>query len=520
MNQNFFKIIAIGILIFISTAYLQRLKAVENKSIEIILSSDNSIYEQGLYGIQSVIDREVKVTYLDIILAENVSIENYFRDLEGSGVPMVITIGPQASRAAKDNLNKIPVVFSMVNNPKSMGLGQSNFCGVSMDISAREFFQTLKDIRPSIQKVYGFYSLDDTGFSAGEGNYLDIEYKLLYQSKQVNSDNFTSKLNEIKEDAEAFYMISDPIYNQSRFEELSKFSKENGIILMTSFPTLVKVGATFAISPEYSKIGVETGLMANRILAKESDCKSERVLLPSQSAFYLNEEYASQSGVKIPEQISERAKQTKLFSAGITLLNEDKLKPAKLIFDTILKKDPSNKAAQTYQSLVIEKMTGTRTKELLKNAKQFYESNQFSQSRAEYQKVLVINPNNETAKEGYKLSILAQSEQERSKANQYAKVGKPFDAIREYLSSLRTLPSNQKSAAELAQIRRQESDKIPEYLNQGIKEYNDRDYDISIQTFENILLIDPNEKSAREYLRLSYKKKEAIQILQEKLKNE
>jgi hypothetical protein len=37
--------------------------------------------------------------------------------------------------------------------------------------------------------------------------------------------------------------------------------------------------------------------------------------------------------------------------------------------------------------------------------------------------------------------------------------------------------------------------------------------------FENILLINPEEKSAKEYLRLSYKKKEAIEILKEKLRN-
>ncbi|MCC5815389.1 MAG: peptide ABC transporter substrate-binding protein [Leptospira sp.] len=506
-------------LIILSLLFPHLVSADEPASIEVILSSDNSIYEQSLYGIQSVIEREVKISYLDIINSEYSSIESYFQNLENSGVPLVITIGPQATKVAKENLRKTPIVFSMVNNPKTLELGQKNLCGVSMDISVEEFFQTLKDIDPNIQNVVGFYSSDDTKFTAYEGAFLDLRYKLLYNSKQVKADEFSTKLKSLDEKTQAFYMISDPLYNQARFEELSKYSKENGIILMTSFPTLVRVGATFAISPEYSKIGVETGSMANRILNKESTCIDERVVLPSQSAFYLNEDYARESGIELPQQILERAKLTKLFAAGIALLNEDKLKSARKVFDVILKKDPDNKAAQTYQSLVIEKMTGTRTRELLANARKYYAASQYSYARAEYQKVLAINPNNDTAREGYKKSVLAQSEQERSRGNQLARSGKPFDAIKQYLSSLRTLSSNGKASADLAAIRRSESTKIPNYLKEGIAQYNERNYDKSIEIFENILLVDPNEKSAKEYLRLSYKKKDAIKILKNKLNN-
>lgn len=515
-NKSFIKR-KLEIIILVLTIVSTNIYSKESTSIEIVLSSDNSIYEQSLYGIQSVIDREVKISYLDIISSESSSLEVYFRDLESSGVPLVIAIGPQAAKAAKEYLLKTPVVFSMLNNPKTLGLGQKNLCGVSMDVPIEEFFQTLNDIDPTIQNVVGFYSNEDSSHIAKEGNYYDIKFKLLYNALQVKPENFKEQLNALDESVDAFYMISDPLYNQSRFEELSQFAKKNSIILMTAFPSLVKLGATFGISPDYSKIGVETGLMANRILSKETSCEEERVSLPSQSSFYINEEYAKESNIHLPPEIVERAKTTRLFSAGITLLNENKLKPAKVVFDAILKKDPTNKAAQTYQSLILEKLTGTRTKELLTNAKQFYEEKKYANSRSEYQKVLIINPNNEEAKEGYRVSILAQSEQERIKGNQFQANGKPFDAIREYLASLRTFSTNAKAQSDLQNLRRIESDKISGYLNTGIHEYNERNYDKSIAIFEDILLIDPNEKSAKEYLRLSYKKKEAIEILKKKL---
>lgn len=502
---------------FLYFSLVLSLSAKDKQSVEIILSSDNSIYEQSLYGIQSVLENEVKISYLDIIQSEYGSIEEYFQNLENTRIPMVITIGVQATKSAQEFLRNTPIVFSMVNNPKSLRLDDKNICGVSMDVSVGEYFQTLKDINPEYQKVVGFYSSEDSKFSAEEGNYFDLNYKLLYKSIKVSNDNFSDELKAIQEQTDAFYMISDPIYNQARFEELSKFSQKNGIVLMTSFPTLVKVGATFSISPEYSKIGVETGMMANRILQGESNCQKERVVLPSESAFYLNEEYASESGIRIPEVIVERAKMTKLFSAGITLLNEEKLNPAKKVFDIILKKDPTNKAAQTYQSIVIEKLTGTRTRKLLASAKKFYKAGQYSAARSEYQKVLSINPKNSEAKEGYRDSVQSQSEQERLRATQLARIGKPFDAIRMYLQSLRTLSTNQNTISELANIRRQESAKISGYTKSGIDQYNRRNYKEAIQIFENILLVDPSEKTAKEYLRLSYKKKEAIEKLKKKL---
>jgi len=111
------------------------------------------------------------------------------------------------------------------------------------------------------------------------------------------------------------------------------------------------------------------------------------------------------------------------------------------------------------------------------------------------------------------------SEQERLRGNSYEKAGRQFEAIKEYLSSLRTLPSNTKSQANLSELRNSESRNIENYLKEGIELYNKRQYDDSIQSFENILLINPEEKSAKEYLRLSYKKREAIEVLKKKLKN-
>lgn len=489
-----------------------------DKPIEVLLSSDNRIYEQGLYGIQSVFEGELKISYLDIITAEQPDIASYFKAIDDSGAPLFITIGPAATKAAKENLKKTPIVFSMINSPKSLGIDGGNLCGVSMDISIGEFFQALKDIKPSAKTVTAFYTTNDGEYSAGEGEYTDLKYKLIYNRKKLaDKKEFKTALEEIKGKTDAFFMVNDPLYSSVEFEILSEFAKKNSIILMTSFPALVKVGATFGISPDYSKIGVLTGQMANRINSKSSTCSEERVLLPDQSSFFLNEKYAKDSGIDLPEAIVERAKLTKLFDVGVNLFNEGKLNSAKIVFEAILKRDPGNKSAYSFQQLILERMSGTKTRELLASADNHFKNKNYAQARADYQKVLAINPSIGAAKEGIQASLLAQSEQERAQGTDLAKRGKPFEAIKMFMAALRTLPSNAQANADLNAIRNFESPNMKSYIEKGIAHYNDRNYNSSIEIFENALLVVPNNKEAIEYLRLSYKKRDAMIVLRKKL---
>ncbi len=501
--------------------FLVSLSIFSNPKIEVLLSSDNRIYEQGLSGIQSVFESELKVNYLDILNSEQPDIAAYFKQIDDKNTPVYITIGPAATKLAKEHLKKTPIVFSMVSSPKTLGIDASNICGVSMDISIGEFFQALKDIKPNAKSVYAFYTTNEGEYSSGEGEYSDLKYKLIYTRKKLaDKKDFQKELSEIKDKTDAFLMINDPLYaNSTDFQFLSDFAKKNKLILMTGFPALVKVGATFAISPDYSKIGVLTGQMANKINSKTSTCLEERVALPDQSSFFLNEAYAKDSGIDLPPTIIERAKLTKLFDAGVNLINENKLNSAKVVFETILKRDPGNKAAYTFQQLILERQSGSKTKELLASAELNFKSKKFTQARTDYQRVLAINPSIQSAKDGLVACQQGQSEQERLQGNSLAASGKPFDAIRQYNAALRTLPSNTAAQNELSQLRAKESGGMKSYIEKGISFFNERDYDKSIETFENALLIIPGNKEATEYLRLSYIKKDAMVVLKKKQDN-
>ena len=506
----------LGLILFLAFP----VSAEEVPVIEVLLSSDSSIYEEGLAGLQSVVQGQTRVRYLEVLQAEHPDLGAYFNDIEASGAVVYVAFGRAAAQLAAENLRGTNVVFSMLNSPKQLNLKQGNLCGISMDIGPERFFNTLREVDPSARYVYAFYSTDQGRESSLAGEYLDLQHGLLLEAVSVGpGESFASALERVKEKADAIYMVTDPLYDRENFQLLSDFARENGITLMTGYPALVRLGATFGISPDYTNLGISTGEMVNRILSRQSECSRELVKVPTQTAFYLNEDYARSQGLELSLAIRERARLAGLMKLGVDLYSEDKLNSARKIFEAILQKDKENRAAKSYRSLIIERLTGDQTRRYMARANEFMKTRRYLQARAEYARVLRLNPDYEGARKGLAEASRLQSELETNQARALSGAGKPFAAIRSYISALSIWPQNGRARAELANLRGQESARIPAYMQDGLREYNLRNYEQAIQRFQNVLLVNPGHKEATEYLRLSQQKQEAVRRLLERKKN-
>ncbi|MCZ8344239.1 MAG: ABC transporter substrate binding protein [Leptospira sp.] len=485
--------------------------------IKVLLTSDNSIYEQALFGLQSSFEGDLDIFYLDELEADESKLQNFYRDLDKSN-SFVITIGKGATHAIQENTKNIPILFSMVSNPKSLNLKSNRFCGVSMDVPIELFFSTLKDINLNAKTVLSIYSNSEGEYISETGEHTDLKYNLIFTKQKTNREKLTSFLDDLTQKPDAIFIPPDPLYDSSNFDFISLYSQKNSIILMSSFPAFVRSGVTFGISPDYTNIGIETGNLANKLKIGKLSCSNAGFLFPNQFNFLLNEEYAEKSKIPIPNSLIERAKKSKLFSAAVKLLNEEKWKSAKSIFENLLATDPSNKSLLYYHQIALQKISGSQTNEILIKAKSYFDSGNFLQSRIEYQKALSLNPNLIIAKEGIQKSITSQSEKEFSLGLISKKNGNIFEALQYFVGSLRTNPQNSNAKSELENTRRTEYFRIPELKTGGIDDYQKRNYDSAILKFEKILFIDPNDKSAQEYLRLSKLKKEAILNIQKKQK--
>ncbi|MCB1175305.1 MAG: peptide ABC transporter substrate-binding protein [Leptospiraceae bacterium] len=484
------------------------------RPVLVLVSSDTSIYAEGLSALQTELRAPIEIEYLDAIRSSRQTLVEYFDELDRQQMPLVITIGPGATRAAMDHLQDTVIVFSMIRSPRLFIEQRSHICGVSMDVPMQEYFQRIKEIKPTARNVSILYSTPESAALAAEAKYSDLRNGLLANLQKVGSTQAAARaIAALDEKTDAFIMLPDPIYDRINFEALSTTCQEHSIILASNYSSFVRAGAVFGITPDYSQIGRLTGAMAQRILQRESDCAQESVRFADYSLFYVNEEYAANARIPLPPGIRQRAGLTRLFRAGVTFMQEGKLKSARIVFQSILQKDPANEAARSSYNLVVNRLTGDSTRQLLTSARQKREQQNYAAAIADYRRILQLNPGHRKARAELQVVWQARSESEYHQAEGLRQSGRHFDAIRMYQQAISSYAGNTKAQMALQALRTKESARLQEYLKSGIQFYNRRQYDQSIIIFENVLLLVPGQKQAKEYLRLSVKKKRALEEL-------
>ncbi|HMV77108.1 MAG TPA: ABC transporter substrate binding protein [Leptospiraceae bacterium] len=489
----------------------------ESLPVEVLLSSNNSIYLSILRNIQSVFSGRLNFQYMQSM--NEAELKDFFYRTENRGAKLLIALGNQAALAAKENLKNTPVLYSLVNSPRALGFNSSsNTCGIHIDVPVEQFFSTLKEIRPDAKRVAAFYSGNAGEMLVNEADYADSHFGILFQKIKIEKNEFSEKLNELKGRADAFYMVPDSVYTQENFEILSRFAKENRIILMTQIPFIVNVGTAFSITPYYARAGSMIGEMANEIFAGRLECTGGYASAVREFSFNLNREYAEESGTVIPENILKRAENSRLLSEGISHFEKGNLEISSLVMEKILKADPANTTAVYYKNAINFRLNGEKIQELFAKAKKYRDEKNYRNERDAFSRILVLQPGDPEAKQGIQKSLQAESEAERLEGERLEAGKQVFPAIRKYLNSIRILESNAKSRNSLARIREKEIKNIPLYIRTGKGYYEQRKYGQAEELFQNVLLADPDNKNAKEYLRLSADKKTAMLKYEECLK--
>lgn len=482
--------------------------------VEVILSNDANIYEEALFGFQSRIDEEIHINYLEEILAEHSSSSSFFQSLKSSDTKVIVAFGTAAARFANENPYEVPVLFGLANSPRNLIAERANSCGIGSDIPFDLVFATMKELDPKITRVGAIYSLPETETLLKSAEMFDLKHNIILTKRFSNPLEFAKELQGLEGKIDAFLMPNDPIYDEENFDILKEYAIKQKWIIFTYLPSLLRSGGSFSYSPDALKTGVMAASLSKQILLDPKFCSSRRFTPLESYSFYLNEQILTDLQIPINRSLKDRASITKQISAGILLYNEAKFKSAKTIFENLMKIDPTNELVSSYLNLCIERTEGKKTGELLAQANKLLEQENYAQAKIKFKKLLFLIPNYAPALDGYQKSTMAMSEIERVQAKSYCNQGKTKLCLQTYLASLKSYSDNQNSKIEIASIRKLEESSIPDRLKKGIESYHQRDYEKAIDSFETILLIEPANKQALEYQRLSLKKKSAIEQLE------
>lgn len=468
------------------------------------------IYEQNLTGFQSHFTGRDRAK--EVFLNETDQ-ETMQKIISSEGRPEEVTViafGPESLNFARQNFKNSKIIFSMVNSARVFDLEKGNICGYENVFPYKNYFKVIKEIKPEAKKVKTVYSSVQGEYEARGGEYQDLEYSLILQHKKVSSeDDFRREVLDFIKGADAFIITNDPIFNDKNFRMISEFCLENGILLLTSHLQLVEAGASIGIVPDYARLGELTAELANSSVSGKTECRFGPFLSYSGDILYINENYLRKSGFELSEGFRSKAETFRQISSGIELFNKQLYKSAQKTFENILKKG-SNETASYYLKRTIEKMTYNETSKLTEEAEKLFKDRKFAQSRIICRKILTLNITHIQAKELFSKITAEESEQIRKEGEENARSGKPFAAIKKYKESLNIFPENRKARDGMETVRRNELKRFPEYFRTGLEYYQKRKYREAVDTFENILLLDPGHQNSLEYLRLSRLKYDAI----------
>ena len=435
-----------------------------------ILSKEIKVYNLALKGFMSICSYPVEVMNIQNSPDELSKVRD---TIQKDPPDLVFTIGIPAT-GIKQDVKNIPIVYSVVQSPWKHGLrGIPNICGVAMDISARKYISTLKEVFPKARDMGVVYNPKHSEYTIGELEYLEERMKVRFHKKPIDSDKDLKKaLSSLAGKIDSFWMIGDPtIASPKSFEIIKKFCRKNKVALFTSFVTDESL---FSIPPNYTHMGMQAGEIANEIINKKKNPEDYFVQFPKVIGLHVNNNVADQINITIPAPIRRRDEITRHYEAAIDFFNEAKWAKAKPLLMKILSWDPQNEGARFHLNKVEQELKKIRMQEEKEKIEaEFY----------------VIQ---KTIQKGNKL-----------------------DGIKKLISLLKDHPKFEKAKKQLARTRKELSPRMEEWFREGVQLSASRDFKGSINSFKKILLVDPGHRQARQYLERDSEKLKTLNKLQQ-----
>ncbi|MGM0440951.1 MAG: ABC transporter substrate-binding protein [Elusimicrobiota bacterium] len=277
----------------------------EKVTISILYSSPRKAFRESARGFKDYFNnRDLSLQIKSHILKENNS-DNILGKVRKEKPDLIFAVGTKALKLAGENTSDIPVVFSMVLNPKN--LNRERASGVSMNITALDKIQKLREFFPEFKKIGVIYSADT------KKEFKKLEKESQYSDFQIigkeisEGKDFPEALSKINRQIDCFMMIPSPeiYFNHSIQYLLEESLKEKfPVIGLSSYYT--KAGAFISFDSDYRELGKQAGEIAHKIIDGKSP-REIKIKNPEKINYSLNVIVADNLGIDVPGGVKENA---------------------------------------------------------------------------------------------------------------------------------------------------------------------------------------------------------------------
>ncbi len=232
-------------------------------------------------------------------------------------VDMIVTTSTTGTvRAAKATAGTgIPVVFLSAGNPqklvKNYNTSGSNLAGISsasLELTAKRF-ELLRELYPRTKRIAMPLDPKGVNYQAIIAEIQESTPKLGYVVSEVHvfsvADVAKIAPSISSKNYDGIFMPADSLVSEG-IEELVRHSIKEKLPLATSLLVNVKRGCLFTYASDYTALGKQGAVLADKILkgAKPADLPIE---LPDKIHLALNLKAAQAIGLKIPRELLLRA---------------------------------------------------------------------------------------------------------------------------------------------------------------------------------------------------------------------
>lgn len=239
--------------------------------VMVLISNGSEPFMEAMKGFQQTATFEYQTVVLESAQLAGITSQS---------ASCVVAIGPQAASACNALPADVPVVYSMVLNPASLGKRRTG--GVVIRVGLDDQFGRIKKFFPDKKRIGVLYNPVYSDETIRESRKLVEKYGLTLSPIAISKDaEVAGALAKYTRDSvDILWMIVDPtLVNPTVVKQFIVHSLEKNLPLIGLSVFHVKAGALMAFSPDYVDIGSQTAQCVPRVISGESAHEGPRTIV-------------------------------------------------------------------------------------------------------------------------------------------------------------------------------------------------------------------------------------------------
>ena len=221
----------------------------------------------------------------------------------------IATPSAVACYAAAEDKN-IPVIFTAITDPVGAHLDSGNITGTSDVLPVAGQLELIRALQPEADTIGIIYMTSESNsvYSIGVYEELAADYGFNIESVGVTAQSEVTQAVDtlIARGVDCFSNLTDNTVVGVLPAILEK-TNEAGIPVYGSEVEQMKLGCVAGAGLDYVKLGIQTGLMAAKVLTGEATCEDLPYEVIENYDLYVNIEALDAMGISVPEDIAQVA---------------------------------------------------------------------------------------------------------------------------------------------------------------------------------------------------------------------